>query len=102
MKYIVIVYDADNATYNRSPITSSANVTYATRVPRFDINEHPAQNYEGWFLCESKEFADAQAEALAKKYPGKTVKVAEITHEFQSEIPKVVKKIVSSKGVLPG
>lgn len=52
---------------------------------RFD-NEHYANNAAAW---------------LASKFPESEVSVSEVKVIYQSEVPKVSKKIVSEQGILP-
>ena len=100
--YVVFVADPENMGYTRSPFNRNVNVSHPNTTAKFSVIEHQLQEYNGWWICETKEWAESHAETLAKRYPGKIVKVAEITLEFQSEVPKVVKKTVSERGVLPG
>jgi hypothetical protein len=99
--FVVIVSDPEATLYSRSPFNRNVNVHHATRLNKFDVNEHRLDQYEGWWLCETKEWAELQADALAKKYPGRIVRVAQVMLEYQTETPKVHKKTVSDKGVLP-
>lgn len=99
--YIVAVVDSENLGYNRSPYNRNLNVSYPTSTERFSTQEHELATYKGWWLCESKEWAEQHAEDLAKRFPTKIVKVAKVITEYQSETPKIAKKSVSEKGVLP-
>ncbi len=99
--FVVIVSDPAATRYDRSPFNRNVNVHHATNLSKFDVNEHRLDQYEGWWLCETKEWAELQADALAKKYPGRIVRVAQVMLEYQTETPKVHKKTVSDKGVLP-
>lgn len=99
--YVVIVTDPENLGYNRSPWNRNINVQHPNTAPKFSVMEQQLQEYNGWWICETKEWAEIHAESLAKRYPNKVVKVAQIITEFQSETPKVIKKSVSEKGVLP-
>ncbi len=100
--HVVIVYDSNTTTYNRSPYTRAVNQYTPTYVPGFNMNNgQPWTEYRGWYMVDTEAQAALLAEALAKEFPGKVIKVSKIILEFQSETPKVAKKAVSDKGTLP-
>jgi hypothetical protein len=100
--FVVIVYDANTAILNRSPYTRAVNQYTPTYVPDFNANKgQPWTEYRGWYMVDSQAQADLLAEALAKEFPGKCVKVSKVISEYQSETPKISKKTVSEKGTLP-
>ncbi len=100
--FVVIVTDPEAIGYNRSPFNRNVHVSFPYRVERFDHAENELSRQNAWWMCESQAWAEQTAQDLAKRYPTKIVKVAQITCEFQSEAPKVAKKVVSERGVLPG
>jgi hypothetical protein len=96
--YFVIV--TDRANLYEGVTVGSISCAVPTQLDSYNVHSNEGKKC-AWFRVEGERYANILAEWLAATYPGAEVCVADVASIYQSEKPKVNKKIVSTKGVLP-
>jgi len=101
MKYIIIVNNPEKMYRGRSPYTSAVIQTTPQETREWSMNRTEWIQYQGWYGVDTQGEAMMLAEKLAQAFPTLEVHVSKVECIFQSEKPKVAKKVITAQGALP-